>query len=223
MYFQVEKAALLSAALLGTLITSNANAAFVMMLDDPDDALPAISIMDGTGGDLNGVNGVITFSGVVGAFTVNVTTGISKPLIGPGQLDLNSINVSGSAGTLLVSISDTDFMQGASSYVASYGGTTQGSVAFSFLQDAGNAAFGGSPFASDSFSASPGNFAFANDIVGTVDGAAPFSLSILAQINHTGSNQVTSFDAAISPVPLPASLWLLGSALAGLAALRRKR
>lgn len=224
MHPRTNKLALLGATLLlGTTLASQANAAFVMTLDDPNDAAPAITIFDGTGGDLNGVNGVITFSGVVGAFTVNVTTGISKPLIGPGQLDLNSINVSGSAGTLLVAISDTDFTGNAPAYLASYGGTTQGSVNFSFLHDAANAAFGGNAFATDSFTASPGNYSYSNDILANVYGGAPFSLTILAQINHSGPNQVTSFDAAISPVPLPASLWLLGSALAGLAALRRKK
>lgn len=223
MHPRISTTVLLPTLLLGALAAPQAQAAFVMILDDPNDAFSSVMITDGTGGDLNGVNGVITFSGVVGAFTVNVTTGISKPVVGPGQLNLNSINVSGSAGTLLVSISDTDFLQGSSNYAASYGGTTQGSVDFSFLRDLGNAAFAGNQFASGSFSASPGNFAFENDIVSNVDAGAPFSLSILAQINHAGNNQVTSFDAAISPVPLPASVWLLGSALAGFGVFRRKK
>ena len=66
----------------------SAQAAFVMTLDDPNDSLSAITIYDGTGSDLNGVNGVITYSGAVGAFVVNVTTGVSKPLIRTAQLDL---------------------------------------------------------------------------------------------------------------------------------------
>ncbi|NPU93759.1 MAG: VPLPA-CTERM sorting domain-containing protein [Gammaproteobacteria bacterium] len=201
----------------------SAQAAFVMTLDDPNDSLSAITIYDGTGSDLNGVNGVITYSGAVGAFVVNVTTGVSKPLIGPAQLDLNSINVSGAAGTLLVSISDTGFTGNYNTLGASYGGTTQGAVDFDFLYDTANQQFGGNAFAADSFISSGVNYAFSDDLAGAVTPAALFSLSINTRITHDSAFEVTSFDAQIAPVPLPATIWLLGAALAGLASLRRAR
>lgn len=211
------------ALLASTLIAAPAQAAFVMTLDDPFDNFAAITIYDGTGSDLNGVNGVITYSGSVGAFMVNVTTGISKPVIGPAQLDLNSINVSGAAGTLLVAISDTGFTGSYNNLGASYGGTTQGAVDLNFLQDSGNQEFGGSAFAGGNFISSAGNYAFSDDLVGTVTSGAPFSLSINTRITHDSAFEVTSFDAQITPVPLPATALLLGSALAGLATLRRAR
>lgn len=223
MQLNLRKSMAALALLAPALITTQAHAAFVMTLDDPNDSFAATTIYDGTGSDLNGVNGAITYSGAVGAFMVNVTTGISKPIIGPAQLDLNSINVSGAAGTLLVSISDTGFTGNTNAYTASYGGTTQGAVDFSFLYDAGNQQFGGSPFAAGDFVSSAGNYAFADDLVGSVTAGSPFSLSILTQIIHDSAGDVTSFDAQITPVPLPASIWLLGTALAGFAGLRRKR
>ncbi|HVL02566.1 MAG TPA: VPLPA-CTERM sorting domain-containing protein [Dongiaceae bacterium] len=206
------------------LVMPSAQAAFVMTLDNPFDSFSPITIYDGTGSDLNGVNGVITYSGSVGNFIVNVTTGISKPVIGPAQLDLNSINVSGAAGTLLVSISDTGFTGNIPGFNASYGGTTQGNVNFDFLYDTNNQAFGGSSFASGNYASGLGNTntAFSNSINGSVVPASPFSLTIGTRIQHDSAFEVTSFDAHITPVPLPASVWLLGSALAGLASLRRR-
>lgn len=205
-------------ALLGMLAAApSAQAAFVMTLDDPFDSFAAVSLQD------DDSDGVITFSGAVGNFLVNVTTGISKPLIGPAELDLNSINVSGAAGTLLVTISDTDFTGNLSAFNASYGGTTEGTVDFDFLYDTGNQAFGGSAFASDHFVSSTGKSAFSSDQMGTVIPASPYALTISARLTHDSAFEVSSFDAHITPVPLPASLWLLGSALAGLAALRKRR
>jgi hypothetical protein len=49
-------------------------------------------VFDGGAGDINPVEGAVTFSGSVGAFLINVTTGLSAPLIGGSQnaeIDLN--------------------------------------------------------------------------------------------------------------------------------------
>jgi hypothetical protein len=176
---------LLACSLATVLYAGNASAAFVMVLDDPNDAFAAITIYDGGVGDSAAVAGVISYSGSVGAFSVNVTTGISKPLIGPERLDLNSINVSGAAGTINLAISDTDFLGTDASFLASYGGTTDGSVSFDFLYGAANAELLGDSFASDGFTSSPGNLAFSNDIVGGVAAVSPHSLTIAASITHT--------------------------------------
>lgn len=64
-------------------------------------AVPQLQLSDGTTtitvtdqgiGDIDGNTGVIVFHGSIGAFNINVTTGITKPVLGsPTQpvLDLN--------------------------------------------------------------------------------------------------------------------------------------
>lgn len=223
---QFSKSMLLGAATVCSLaLGSAANAAFVLTLEDITAPGSATVIYDGAGNDFSGVDGVIVYSGIVGNFNVNVTTGVSAPVIGPGRLDLNSINVSsGSGGTLVVRLSDTDFSGPAyPSYQAAYGGTTDGSVDFSFLYDAANTEFGGASFATGSFTASPGSNAFADDILGSILPTAPYSLSIVATITHGAGNLATSFNAGAAPIPLPAAAYLLGSALLGLGFARHRR
>ena len=75
-----------------------ANAAFVMTLSD------GVNTATVTDGVLNPLDGVVTFNGVLGAgaWIVNVTTGISKPVFpnndGFAKMDLNSVNVTSAAG-----------------------------------------------------------------------------------------------------------------------------
>ena len=68
---------------------------------------------DNGGGDINALSGAVTFSGSVGDFIVNTTTGITKPILGSATvpiLDLNSINLNGNnAGTIVLEFSETDF------------------------------------------------------------------------------------------------------------------
>lgn len=213
-----------AATLIATMaLAHNAQAAFVMSLEDTGTG-DYVQIYDGSGNDSGGPLGVISYSGIVGNFDINVTTGISKPVIGPGALDLNSINVSsGSGGTLVVRISDTDFTGPApATYNAAYGGTTDGAVDFSFLYDVGNSEFGGSSFASGGFAAAPGNQSFSADLSGAVTPANPYSLTIVAAVIHSSGVESTSFNAEVSAVPLPASAWLFGSALLGLAVSGRR-
>ena len=84
-----------------------------------------------------GVVGAVSYNGPVGAaWIVNITSGISKPLVGGpavATLDLSSQNVTGGAGTLTIQLTDTDFilptLTGLSGTLTSaIGGTTQGTV-----------------------------------------------------------------------------------------------
>ena len=86
-----------------------------------------------------------------------------------------------------------------------------------FDYDLNNQEFGSNPFASGGHTAAPGDIAFSDDLFGSVALGSPFSLTISALIAHDAAGQVTSFDAAVSPVPvpLPAAFWLFGSALVG--------
>ena len=66
-----------------------------------DNGTSAVTIQDNLAGDLNASLGVINFSGSIGGWIVNVTTGITKPMSGTvvaPYMDLNSINLTLPAG-----------------------------------------------------------------------------------------------------------------------------
>ncbi len=82
-----------------------------------DDGLGhSVTVPDGDPLDAHPSVGVITFIGSLGVasvWQVNVTTGISKPVIGgptSAEIDLNSLSVSSTGGgTLTIGLTDTDF------------------------------------------------------------------------------------------------------------------
>ncbi len=126
--------------------TPDANAGFVLTLDDlGTTGIDVIVVDEGpagtstTKGDSThvdavfGTAGLIQYAGTVGDFDINVTTGISKPLIGPATLDLSSVNVTSLVGgsvpsTLVIMLTDTDFSGTAISITDAIGGTTTGTV-----------------------------------------------------------------------------------------------
>jgi hypothetical protein len=73
---------------------------------------------------------IIYESGPIGAWVVNVTTGVTKPTLGSAEnpeANMNSVNVSAGAGTLTIMFSDNDFT-GTGQVTHTLGGTTAGSV-----------------------------------------------------------------------------------------------
>src|SRR6476619_6269606 len=72
----------------------------LLSLDNPLTPGVDVTVMDNAFGDLNPLPGVITFSGPVGSFIVNVSTGLTAPIAaGPyPHLDLNSINMAAGPG-----------------------------------------------------------------------------------------------------------------------------
>jgi hypothetical protein len=88
-----------------------------LRIEDVTGGIGAV-ITDNGVGDLNPLIGALTFSGSVGFSLINVTTGLSKPLIGGGsidlgQLDLNSVNVVISGpGTLRLTLEDDGYTAG---------------------------------------------------------------------------------------------------------------
>jgi hypothetical protein len=109
---------------------SSAFAQFRLRIEDTNTGIGAV-LTDNGPGDSNPVIGAVTFSGsLLGNFTINVTTGISKPLIGGagdvGQIALNSVNVATTGpGTLRITLEDSGFVssQPLLSVVGSLGGT----------------------------------------------------------------------------------------------------
>jgi hypothetical protein len=190
---------------------SRSEAALTLRLSDGVN--PTVTVVDGDN------DGVVVFNGAIGTWTINVTTGISKPNLGPATMDLNSVNVTNSSGgTLTIDLSDDGFVGPHSGHVLGVGGTTSGSVSFmaaggnsNTLFDLSNASsvlnFNSSPYAGTALLPSGGN--------------DPYSLTIRAVITHTGAG-ATSFNAELEPVPAPAGLILAATALPFVGLLRRR-
>ena len=205
-----------------------------LLLDDPNDGIPALVINDGGLYDVNPAVGAVTFVGSVGHWSMNVTTGLSYPLQGSPAvpyLDLNSVDsttatLGNDGGELYVALTQTDFrspIPGALTFEV--GGTTQGQIGFGFAVSDSNKLFG-----YDSFQAyAPQNHStyFGPGAYSLSQAYAPpavldtYSMTIMAHIVHTGV-QTTSFDAQVTTVPEPSTLILFGFGLVGMALLRKK-
>jgi hypothetical protein len=187
----------------------------------------AISCADGAACDINPLAGVVTFSQSLGDFAVNVTTGLSKPILTGGNplMDLNTVNIQvwGGARTLQIAFSDTGFDIYGGRIVMEYGGTLSGTGAsfeHSAYYDAGNTLFGEGTLIGQLGQYQPGGFS------GAVDGGespnAPYSVTEILTLRTAGGLTVFSGDFEVN-VPEPTTLALLAISLIGFATVRRRR
>jgi hypothetical protein len=207
---------LVLAAAISAMTASDAQAAQMLRLTQ---GASSVQITDGGVGDSNPFAGAITFIGSVGSYFLNVSTGVSKPVLGSAanpHMDLASLNMSGS-GMLTIEHTDTDFV-GTGPFAMHIGGTTNGSVSYAAYFDSTNAAFGtGSaidslgPFGGPAFAGSGGG---GNAVI------TPYSLTQVVTLTHTGFG-ISSFDAEL--IPEPATLALFGLGLIGVGAATSRR
>jgi hypothetical protein len=203
------------------------------------DGITTFSVEDNTAGDLNLDAGVVVVSTTIASWIVNVTTGISKPILGNADapyLELNSVNVTSTAGgTLTIRVTDTDFtsVNGALSpagFESLIGGTTHGTLTYKTYVDGTNAEFGTQhlvsslgPFSGGAFSDTSVDYVPASGSL-----SSPFSATIEVQVTHaSGTGTATSFDAEFVGLPEPAGLavWsvLAGIGIGAMVLVRRKR
>lgn len=178
------------------------------------------TITDGGFMDLCPLAGCITFVGMVGGSTLNLTTGTSKPLAGPADLTLNSVDISGVAGqTLTIALSDTDFVSPAPDgpglsllqrlTALSLPGTA--TVSAQGYQSNSNTAFdlsGGTSGAAVVDNSNP----FASVNGDPLTAIAPYSLTEVAQITF-GRAGIVQFNADLALSPEPGGLVLVGGVL----------
>jgi hypothetical protein len=219
----------LAVALFAVTAIVGANNAFAtQQLTLTDNLGNTVTVLDGGGNDSCLTAGCITFSGTLtggsgtSPFIVNVTTGlISPPLTAPSIMDLNSVDVSGGAGTLTIlhSVNNLNNALVGGTYVNQIGGTTGGSISANSFVDLGNTlnALTTQVCASNlSFGAG----AFSGSCSGSPATDGQFALTQRVIVTHTGA-QNTSFDYEV--IPEPASMLLLGSGLLGLVGWMRSR
>jgi len=198
----------------------------VPMLSFSIDGGPTITCADGAACDSNSGTGIVAFSQSLGDFSVNVTTGLSKPILTGGAplMDLNSVNVqvSGGAHTLQIGFSDTGFDIYGGRITTDYGGTLNGigaSLDYSAYYDAGNTLFGQGTLIGTGGSG-PGAYS------GSADGGwspnAAYSVTEILTLTTGGGMTVFSGDFAVN-VPEPGTMALIGLALLGFAAAYRRR
>src|SRR5437899_9827612 len=189
--------------------------------------VPTLSIRDGLGHTLNlsSSSSGITYTGVLGNFTLNITSGVAT-----GDALLPCLNFSATGtGILTIMFSNTSFGTLAGSINSQISGQTCGMTAFATFADASNRLFSISTLLSKGGPFTPGAFSGTASATYAVPG--PFSLTekivIVQSVFGTTSFGTTVKDTVVvgPVVTVPdagATAPLLGLALLGIGLARRK-
>lgn len=181
---------------------------------------------DGAACDADPASGSVKFVYVVGAWAGSVATGLSGSPV--PVIDLKGNATSAGGGTLTMLVSDIDFTLGATPGLHAFDGDISGtepgpgsSLAYSMWIDDANALFGMNDLVDSGLTV---NMPFAESVSGAAMTAGTFSMTLGVIVTH-GATGFTSFefDPAVAAAPEPGTLALVGAALAGLAALQRRR
>lgn len=218
---------LLAAAAAVALAPMSAHALSLFIEDTSGVGGGDITVVDGGAGDLDStVNGTIIFQGLVGTVDVALTSSISKDANGESFLQLNVGNLTAGTGDLIINTSDVDYAQGAAmpsavSFLMNASDLSGGNIDGEGYVDNGNVEFGTATLVGGG-TITPATIA--TSVMGNAqtDLEAPFSMSIFTTV-HAGVT--TNYDATLTatPVPVPAGILLMGTALAGFGVMRRRK
>lgn len=174
--------------------------------------------------------------GPVGAFSIQISTAYSKPVVGSSQFALIDITnqslTSAGGGNLDIWVTDTDFLLAGQTTVPvillnGIGGNTPGTVTSRGFLDTNNGEgviSGVGVYSTPPIVSTGSGFGGSSTVnIGTLSNA-PFSLTEYITVNHPGVG-LTTFDKSLSakPIPEPGTLLLLGSGLVGLAGYAKLR
>ena len=164
---------------------------------------PPVTVQDNGPGDSSPELGVVTYVGPVGSFTLNVVTGLSKPVLGTpthATIDLKVLSVQGAAtDTITIKLTDINFpgpINGTALFTSSVGGTTD-SPATTKIQaflDSANVPFGisGPTVCTPGLQGASGA-AFDSTVSANCDLNGPFSITTVAEA-RLGPGQQFGFD-----------------------------
>ncbi|MBN1361368.1 MAG: hypothetical protein JW993_12290 [Sedimentisphaerales bacterium] len=201
-------------ALVVGVLAPSAHAGLVLTLDD---GTTSVTVSDGD------LDGVVTYNGTIGNWTINNTMGISKPAIGipsVAVLHLHSFDATSSAGgTLMITLYDDGYTleppEDWKLMTSDVGGVSGGTVSFSQIYENAQG------YTETLYHGPFGVGAFADTQSAWVPYVEPFSLTEVAVITHAGKAE-TSFDLVSTVVPVPAAL-LLGALGLGVAGIRLRK
>ena len=182
------------------LVSGIANAALVLIVDDPSTSEVELRIVDQDSNDASNIAGIVGVgSTTIGGVTVSSATGQSKPADGSVTSPVLILSFQGrvltQGGRVILSVTDTDFNANLP-YNATVTGGTGGNFQFDFFGDSNNKEFGKS-FDIGSTGLLTGTFAPQSF---TSDANQVGSLTIEADIGFTGSFQTGGFVSKIEAV-----------------------
>ena len=198
---------LLGAALLGCLYQASANPTMRLSADG---GLTWTNVVDNGPLDFDMTPGVITYAGPVGNWTVVISQGDGIPAIGTSitpTMDLSTTDISPGPATLIVQLSDTNFVPFPNeTFLGGVTTTTAGTLTYNAYRDFGNVLFGttenyGNPGVSPSptavqlFSQGPfstGTSVSSNGVTVANGGSGPYSLTLETVITHISAGTTLS-------------------------------
>jgi len=216
------KSLAVTAAVMGLAATSQATPTLRLT-----SGLTVVTVADGSGSDGSTTAGIVVYNGAVGDWTINITTGVTKPANGTAAtpfISLTTVSTTQNTVTapadLKIEFSETGFGPTKGHFMLHVGGTLQGSVSQQFYADTGNTLFGTGTLLHDFGSFSDPSYnadSTASGLPGT------YSITEVMTLSHGTGDKTSSPSMTLTTVPDGGTtLMLLGSAVTTLGLLRRR-